>query len=635
MNKGVVALLVSVSLCFSFLNASAQYDVKEEGAKGDGKAVETEVIQQAIDRAFTAGGGVVNVPPGTYLIGTLILKDNVTLHVEAGAVLLGSPDYREYGEIIQKFESRTNGLYTKYFMIFAEEARNISITGKGTINGNGLENFLTSKPQNLRPFMIRLVNCTDVTIRDVNLLEAANWTLHLLGCRDVNVEGVKIKNGVRSNRDGLDIDCCQRVTVSNSRFSTGDDAIVMKATSDMVCQDITITNCIITTLASGIKTGTESNGGFRNITVSNCIIKDLPRHTGIDLASVDGGGLQNVLIDNVIMENVATPFFIRLGIRSRPYKTGQYVSKISDIRNITLTNISVVNAKHPSSIMGIQNHKIENVTISNYRVRNSEAEEPVPYNEIPFSEFEYPMAIMFENLPAYALYCRNVEELYLNNISMYPDLNETRPALGFDRVNNLGLFFVKAEIRNPTTPLAHLRSVDGVTAKYCRSIGTTHTLFEAENRTSKNVNVSGNTLQPGQSDLEYVKALPDEQQFEDFRTDLKFSVERGDVINGLSCHDLKLNPLDFSMKINKRGSLQMCLLILNSSPSPEKVVVKYEGIIQEFTVNWSEWGWAPLTLLKEYPEDTNVNFEISAESEVTGLKIAKVYFRYQDVVKTD
>ena len=634
-NKSGLTLLIFVFLCTSFLHVSAQYDVKTEGARGDGKTLETIAIQSAIDKAFMAGGGVVNITPGTYLTGTLILKDNVTLHLQAGAVLLGSPDYRDYTEIIQNFESRTNGLYTKYFMIFAEGVKNISITGRGTINGNGLKNFLNRDPQNLRPFMIRLVNCQDVTIRDVNLLESANWTLHLLGCSNVNVDGVKFESGQRSNRDGLDIDCCRSVTVSNSRFSTGDDAIVMKATSDVLCQDITITNCIITTQASGIKTGTESNGGFRNITVSNCIIRDLPRHTGIDLAAVDGGMLQNVMISNIVMENVATPFFIRLGIRSRPYKPGQYVNKIDDVKDITLSNISVLNAQRPSSIMGLHNHKIKNVTVSNYTVRNSDMEEALPYNKIPFEEFSYPMAIMFENLPAYGLYCRNVEKLHLNNLTMSPVNNETRPALVFDRVNGLELFSVKAEIPDPASPLAHLRNVMNVTAKYCSTEGMNNPLFEVEKNTSYDLHVSDNILQSGQKDMVNVPALPDEQIFEDFKTDLKYTVNAGDTLKGLVYHDLKLSPLDFNIIINKKGSLQMCLLILNSSHEPAKVLVKYEGITQEFTVNWDEWGWAPVALLKEYPEDRNVNFEIAAEDQNKDLKISKVYFRYQDVGKTD
>ena len=427
MKKAVVVLILFLFINSLSNSTYAQINVKDFGAKGDGVILDTRPIQDAIDKASEKGGGTVDVPAGTYLIGTLILKNNIELHLQPGAVLLGSPDYKDYTEIIHKFESRTNGLYGKYFMIFAEGANNISITGTGIINGNGLTNFQQVYPMNLRPTTIRLVDCENVSIRDVHLLEAASMTLHLLGCRTVNIDGIIIDNNVQFNRDGLDIDCCRGVTLSNSHFSTGDDAVVMKSTSDVICQDITITNCVISSKAAcAIKMGTESNGGFKNITVSNCTIKDLSIHTGIELMAVDGGMMQNILLENITMENVATPFFIRTGIRAKPYKTGQYVSKIDDVRDIFLNNIIVVNAKFPSSIMGLHNRKIKNIVINNYSVRNSETQNAVSYNEVPFEEFSYPMAIMFKNLPAYGLYCRNVEELHLQNLTMYSAGNEVQ-----------------------------------------------------------------------------------------------------------------------------------------------------------------------------------------------------------------
>lgn len=629
-------LCVAVSiLCPSILSADPQLDVKHFGANGDGTILETVSIQRAIDKAFEDGGGVVNVPAGTYKVGTLILKDNVDLHLGPGAEIIGSPDIADYKEIIHKYESRTNGLYAKHFVVFAEGAKNISITGPGTINGNGLKNFLKGNPQNLRPFLMRLVNCDNVIIRDVHLIEAANWTFHLLGCRDVHIDGVVIENGVDANRDGLDIDCCQRVTVANSRFSTGDDAIVMKATSDVLCEDIAITNCVIRTRASAIKTGTESNGGFRNITVSNCTIRDLPRHAGIELMTVDGGVMENILIDNITMVNVATPFFIRLGIRSRPYKTGQYVCKIDDAKDITLSNISVEGAKYPSSIMGLHSKKIKNVTVMNYTVRYTESQESLPYNKVPFEEFSYPMARMFPKLPAYGIYCRNVEGLHLQNIAMFSTEAEQRPPMAFDRVNAAELLSIKAEVRTPTTPLVHLRNSNDLVVGACRSLGMNNALLEVEESTCKNLRLSGNILQNGQQESVKVAALPDGPPIEDFETDIKYSVEQGEKIQGFAAHVLRTKPLAVDLEITKRGPLQLCVLILNGSPKPEQVILKYEGITQEYIVSWSEWGWAPISLLKEYDSNAKVRFEISAVDKNANVKIAKMYVRYQNIKKTD
>ncbi|WEK20990.1 MAG: glycoside hydrolase family 28 protein [Candidatus Pedobacter colombiensis] len=631
MRNTILAVLLFL---FSPAILLAQFNVKEFGAKGDGQTMDTRSIQQAIDKAFESKGGVVIVPAGTFKIGTLILKDNVNLHLDAGALLLGSPDYRDYTEVVQKYESRTRDLYARYFMIFAEGAKNISITGSGTIHGNGLKNFQEVKPQNLRPYMIRLVSCHNVSLNGISLLEAANWTLHLLGCKDVNVSGIVIENEGEGNRDGLDIDGCQRVTVANSRFSTTDDAIVMKATSDTLCQDIAITNCTFRRIGgSALKTGTESNGGFKNITISNCVIKDIPVHAGIELMTVDGGIMQNILIENISMEDVATPFFIRLGIRARPFKSGQYVKEIEDVKDISLTNISAINAKLPSSIIGLHNNKIKNVTISNYTARYAYVQHADPYNKVSFQEFEYPAAAMFSKLPAYGIYCRSVDELHLQNVRIYTVENEKRPAITFDRINNLELFSVKAEVKQQDAPMLYIRNSKGITAAFCKTIGINNALFEMEGASNFNVHLSSNILQNGQKETRVAPALADHAVFEDFDTEIKYTVNSGAKIQGLTAHDLK-NPL--KIKLNSRkGALQLCLLSLNSTKKPQKVLVKYDGIIQEFLISWNEWGWAPISLLKEYQGNEKVEFEIVSVDPNANLKIAKIYLRYQDIGFTD
>ncbi len=121
--------------------------------------------------------------------------------------------------------------------------------------------------------------------------------------------------------------------------------------------------------------------------------------------------------------------------------------------------------------MGLHHKKIKNISVSNYSVRYSESQKATPYDEVPFEEFSYPAANVFKNLPAYGLYCRNVEEIHLENISMYPAENETRPALTFDRVNDLELFSIKGEGKDLSTPMIHLRNIENVIASYCKSMG--------------------------------------------------------------------------------------------------------------------------------------------------------------------
>jgi Glycosyl hydrolases family 28 len=613
----------------------AKFQIAVFGAKGDGLANDTKAIQQAIDKATQAGGGIVVVKSGTYKIGTLVLKSNVNLHLEPGAVLLGSPDYKDYTEVIQQFESRTNYLYAKYFMLYAEGATNISVTGSGTIDGNGKNNFQVVRPQNLRPFSARFTNCSNVIVRDVNFEESANWTLHLLGCKDVTIDNISINHSISENRDGIDIDCCERVTVSNSRLNTGDDAIVMKSTSGTLCQDIVISNCIITTRASAIKTGTESNGGFKNITVSNCIIKNIPVHAGIELMSVDGGVMEHILIENIIMDNVATPFFIRAGIRARPFKKGQYVQNINDVKDITLNNISALNAKLPSSIMGLHNRKIKNISIKNYTVSYTATQADQQFNTIPFEEFSYPMAIMFTGLPAYGLYCRNVDGLQLRSMEFFANQIEKRNAFVFDRCSNVYLNDVAAEIKNNETAMAYIRNTNFFKASLCSSAGNGKSLFETEKNNCSGISFMNNWLQKGQKEILYADSLPDKSIFDDFTAEAKYSVATAKKIDGLPAYNLKDSILSCNFNIINRGSLQLCLLVKNTSSQPAKLLVKYEDVQQEFVIDWKEWGWAPVSLLRQFPTNKKVSFEIISENKNSRVYISKVYLRHHDVGYTD
>ena len=628
-------LISAVLFASTSLDNNYQYNVKEFGAKGDGKTLDTKSIQDAIDKAYANGGGIVEISAGTYKIGTIILRDNINLHLQSGAVLLGSSDLTDYTEIVSRFQSRTNKLYAKYFMIFAEGVKNISITGFGEINGNGVNKFQVIRPQNQRPNMIRLVNCQNVSVNGLSLLESANWTLHLLGCNDVSINNIVIKTSGVGNRDGIDIDACKSVTVANSTFSTTDDAIVLKSTCDSLCEDIAITNCIILySGGSAIKTGTESNGGFKNITISNCVIKNILKHTGIDLISVDGGIMQNISIDNIIMDNVATPIFIRLGIRSRPYKSDQYVKEIKDVKDLYLDNIHVTNAKMPSRIMGLGNHKIKNIFLTNYSVRYSETQDHIPYNEVPLKEFSYPMAIMFANLPAYGFYCRNVEGIHFENITMYSAEKEDRPAITLDRVTNSELLSIKAEVKNQLVPMLHFRNSKNIRTSSCRSIGFNDALVEIENNTCSNLSFINNSLFAKQKETIKVEKKSENISFYDFPADIKYSVERGEIIHGLMAHDCN-NTLRFTLKLPRKERLQLCLLTLIDNPVPEKILIKYEGICQEFTINWDDWGWAPITLLKEFDEEKEINFEISSSDSNSFLKIAKAYILNPNFQFTD
>lgn len=617
----ITRLLFSFIYVFVSLICNAQYEVKQFGAKGDGRTIDTKAIQAAIDSAFNQNGGVVIFSPGKYKTGTLTLKSNIELHLMPGATIIGSENIADYYPVQQQYESRTKELYAKYFLIYAENQQNISITGSGTIDGNGLKNFQQVRPQNERPFLIRLVKCKAVMLKDVQLLEAANWTLHLLACTDVHVQAVTIVTTAEGNRDGIDIDACHKVTISDCHISTTDDAIVLKSTSDEVCDDVAISNCILSSKGSTIKTGTESNGGFRNIVVNNCVIRNVPDHTGVELMTVDGGVMENILIQNIVMYDVATPFFIRIGLRARPFKSRQYAHQIGNASGISLNNISVHNARLPSSIIGVSNKKITGVSVTNYTVNYSTAQTAIPFNKVPALEFEYPAANMFTNLPAFAMYCRDVDGLYLQDIKIFSSANdEQRPALVFDKVSNLQLMSMSAGLKTKSASATYFRNCKNVTASFCQTAKGGKSVFEVEGKIAGHELFVNNLAGMSPSLISRSAQLP---EIEDKDRSAATPVTR----------DIKKGPITIN-GIIPGGETQLFLFVSNDAAKPGKIRISYKDVQQEFVIDWQEWGWAPVSLLKSFIQGETVAFIIENEKG-SSIRLEKYFLRSHDTGYTD
>ena len=250
------------------------YDVKEFGAAGDGKANDTAAVQQAIDACSKAGGGTVVFPAGVFQTGTVHLKSNVTVHLSAGATWKGYPDASLYEAIQSPVPSRMDLQPWKAF-IFALDAENITIGGAGTIWPNGEhEEFQLGKGNDpARPYGIHMIRCRNVTIRDVSLTNSALWMVRLFDCEAVRVSGITIWNHCNLNNDGVDIDGCRNVRVSDCFIDSSDDALCLKSEGEPVCEDIVVTNCILSSHASAFKLGTGSIGGFRRVTATGCVVR--------------------------------------------------------------------------------------------------------------------------------------------------------------------------------------------------------------------------------------------------------------------------------------------------------------------------------------------------------------------------
>lgn len=315
------------------------FNVLDYGAIKDTLHLSTTAIQKAIDDCTSSGGGTVIVPAGDYLSSSIYLKNNVNLHLEAGATLYASrkpSDYQQHWSIGAADHDQVEVL------VGAVDASNISITGTGTlhcraervgyqrqpqtavtdsITGREIANAIRygadyrSKFKKVPPFTgaISIKNCTNVHIKDIQVVESNGWSVHLQWCDRVYVNGIHIQsspdNGV--NSDGLDIDGCSNVTVSDCIINTGDDALCLKTTKEngktMPCQWITVTNCILTSSSAALKLGTESHANFENITISNCLIKAANR--GLNMIIRDGATVRNVNISNLIIHTVRKATF--------------------------------------------------------------------------------------------------------------------------------------------------------------------------------------------------------------------------------------------------------------------------------------------------------------------------------------
>lgn len=412
----------------------ATYNVVEFGAKADGKTKDTHSIQKAIETCCENGGGTVYLPAGTYISGSLHLRNRVALYLDHGAIIKASTDpndFDPYEELGFKNDADRETSFFHHSLIWAEDVEHVAILGTGTIDGN--------RTKRGGPKPIALKRCQHVTIKDITIRNAPNYAISLLGTDYVNIDGVNIFNGYC---DGIDPDACRYVRIANCQIDTWDDAIVPKASFSLgvrrAVEYLTVTNCILATNCNAFKLGTESGGGFRHIKVSNCFMYSRatgrPPISGIALESVDGGDIDGVTISNIAMANVRTPIFLRLGNRGRDMDK----PIPGALRNVFISNIVATGANQPCLLAGIPDHRINNVTLDNIQITYTGGGTMEQINiQVPEHESKYPDAAMFGTLPSYGLYCRHVEGLKLRDINLTLQSPDSRHALICDDVSRV------------------------------------------------------------------------------------------------------------------------------------------------------------------------------------------------------
>jgi len=352
-------------------------------AKGDGVANDTAAIQSAIDLCAARGGGTVVLEGGkTYLSGTIELKSHVELHFESGAILKTIGD--------------RSLLATQGSLIFAKDATNIAVTGRGTIEGN-FRAFFTEMveggykftptflgpynpldppsdddPQHGRPRMIIFVNCQQVVLREFTIHDAPSWSIHPIHCEDLLIDGISIHNDMLvPNCDGLDIDCCRNVRIANCDISAGDDCITLKTSRNFpqygMCENVTVTNCTLRSSSAAIKIEPEGPGIVRNAVFDNCVVA--PSNRGICIFNRDGAQIENLIFSNFVVATELRPTMwwgagepVHVSSIPRDDKT-----KPGTIRHLRFSNF-LCHGESGGFLFGGEGSPVEDVAFDNFRI---------------------------------------------------------------------------------------------------------------------------------------------------------------------------------------------------------------------------------------------------------------------------
>ena len=439
------------------------FNVKDFGAVGDGKNIDSKAINAAIESAVKAGGGTVYLPAGNYLCGSIRLKSNIALFIDQGATIIAAPvnaenDYDAEEQSISVQYQDFGHSHWENSLIWGIDLENVSILGTGRIDGKNLYHDSVNGTKQNANKSISLYRCKNVIMRDVTIIHGGWFAILATGVDNLTIDNLKID----TNRDGMDIDCCQNVHVSNcSVNSPYDDGICLKSTFGLgfarATENVTISNCIVSGYDEGtfldgtyqrlthaydnhpmgrIKFGTESNGGFKNITITNCVF-DFCR--GFALETVDGGLLEDVTISNITMRDVLSdPIFLRIGSRMR----GPEGVPVGKLRRVKISNMVVYNAdpSYSCTIAGLPGHPVEDISLSNIRIyykgggTRKQAEREVPENEK-----NYPEPGMFGVPPAYGLFVRHAKDIKINDVEFSVLEPDMRPGYHFDDVNGIDL----------------------------------------------------------------------------------------------------------------------------------------------------------------------------------------------------
>ncbi|WP_281888505.1 glycoside hydrolase family 28 protein [Paenibacillus sp. YYML68] len=475
------------------------YDITAYGAVGDGQTMNTEAIAAAIRACSARGGGTVYVPAGRYLTGPIKLASYMTLYIEAGAVLQFSDQF----DLYTPERTRWSGYecYGYSPLLYGADLEQVAIKGEGIIDGHGetwwnayrelkqgtlpstsvrlslLElnqekreaiksNIVEWDSQFLRPALLQLLDCRKVVLEGVTLQNSPFWNTHLVYCDQVMVRGVTIKNpSTTPNGDGLDVDSCTNVHVTDCHFDVGDDCLCLKSGIDedgrrvgRPTENVVIANCTMLAGHGGVVLGSEMAGGIRQVVVSNCMFLGTDRGIRIKTNRARGGGVEDVRISNIFMKDVLCPLainsFYRYGVdESDPLMTSPEAVPITEgtsiIRGIHISDITVRNARAAAAfIYGLPEMPVQDVVLNNVVLEMTQD---------PAEQGGEPDMVREELIMAgEGIYCKHVQGLELNRVRV-----ETRQgaAVTLDQVEDVVIEGLSTRRKHPNTPLTRWLNV--------------------------------------------------------------------------------------------------------------------------------------------------------------------------------
>lgn len=529
-NQKLLIFFILIPFLFtgSRFNASI-YNVKDYGAVGDGKTLDSPAINKAIEDAAAKGGGTVYFPAGTYLSVSIRLKSNIALYLDQGSVILAADPKDGYKYDLpeeNKWDMYQDFGHTHWrnSLIWGEELENISILGTGVINGDGLvrsgsqsrspeehEALRDKAPEGreIGPFdypnardhvepgwgnkTIALKLCRNIILKDFIIIHGGHFGILATGLNNLTIDNLKID----TNRDGINIDACKNVRISNCTINSPfDDGICLKSSFALgyarATENVTITNCQVSgydegTLYDGtfkreydkyshnsptgrIKFGTESNGGFKNITISNCVFEYC---RGLALETVDGGLLEDLTINNITMRDIEnSPIFLRLGRRMR----GPEEAPVGDLRRVIISNVVIYNAVERSSVLiaGLPEKDIEDILLENIKIyyRGGGTKEQAAIIP-PENETDYPEPDRFGEMPSYGFFIRHVKGLKMNNIEVSFMKEDLRSPFVINDVKDAEFNFIDADIAGGV-PTFKFKDVEDITIYKCSTVPDKH-----------------------------------------------------------------------------------------------------------------------------------------------------------------